>query len=165
MRLAKAQLGWPYEEPFTVPPEALAHFREALERGRASEEAWSGQVAAYRRDHAEEAARWDEDISGRLPDGWSDALAGMFQPGDKPMATREASSRVMNAIAERVHAFTGGSADLAPSTKTILKDHSSYGFDDYCGHNIHFGVREHGMGAIANGWRCTAASSPTPPPF
>ena len=151
VRLAKAQLGWPYEEPFTVPPEALAHFREALERGRAREEAWSGQVAAYRRDHAEEAARWDEDISGRLPDGWSDALAGLFQPGDKPMATREASSRVMNAIAERVHAFTGGSADLAPSTKTILKDHSSYGFDDYCGHNIHFGVREHGMGAIANG--------------
>ena len=57
----------------------------------------------------------------------------------------------MNAIAERVHSFTGGSADLAPSTKTILKDHGHYGFEEYCGHNLHFGVREHAMGAIANG--------------
>ena len=69
----------------------------------------------------------------------------------RPIATREASGRVMNVIVQKVHAFTGGSADLAPSTKTTLKDHGNYGFEEYCDHNMHFGVREHAMGAIANG--------------
>jgi transketolase len=67
------------------------------------------------------------------------------------MSTREASGKVMNAIVQKIHAFVGGSADLAPSTKTTLKDHGNYGFEEYCGHNMHFGVREHAMGAVANG--------------
>ena len=91
------------------------------------------------------------DLRGDLPEGWDRDLASIFESQDKPIATREASGRVMNAIAQRVHAFTGGSADLAPSTKTLLKDHGYYGFEEYCDHNMHFGVREHAMGAIVSG--------------
>jgi transketolase len=108
-------------------------------------------ISDYRRDYPREAAQLAQDLSGDLPPGWSDALAGLFGAADKPMATREASGQVMNAIADRVHSFAGGSADLAPSTKTLLKDHGHYGFEQYCGRNVHFGVREHAMGAIANG--------------
>jgi transketolase len=93
----------------------------------------------------------EEDLSGDLPEGWDLGLSDLFKPGDRPIATREASGQVMNVIVNRVHSFMGGSADLAPSTKTLLKDHGNYGFEEYCGHNLHFGVREHAMGAIANG--------------
>jgi transketolase len=93
----------------------------------------------------------EEDVSGNLPEGWDRDLDDLFKTTEKPVATREASGKVMNAIVQKVHAFTGGSADLAPSTKTTLKDHGNYGFEEYCGHNMHFGVREHAMGAIANG--------------
>jgi transketolase len=151
-RLAKETLGWPYQEPFTIAPEALAHFRKAGERGRHYQEEWQARLAAYRRDYPAEAAQLEEDLRGELPEGWDLGLSELFKPGDKPVATREAGGRVMNAIVNRVHAFAGGSADLAPSTKTLLKDHNSYGFEEYCGsHNFHFGVREHAMGAIANG--------------
>ena len=105
----------------------------------------------YREAYPDEAARLEEALRGELPEGWDQGLDALFSGGDKPTATREASGKVMNAIVERVHSFTGGSADLAPSTKTLLKDHGHYGFEDYCGHNLHFGVREHSMGAIANG--------------
>ena len=108
-------------------------------------------MAGYRKAYPEEAQQLEEALRGDLPDGWDGDLDGLFTASDKPVATREASGRVMNAIAERVHAFTGGSADLAPSTKTLLKDHGHYGFEEYCGHNMHFGVREHAMGAVANG--------------
>ncbi|HZA23618.1 MAG TPA: transketolase [Dehalococcoidia bacterium] len=150
--LAKEALGWLYPEPFTIPPEALAHFRKAVERGRHEQEEWQVRLAAYRRDYPAEAAQLEEDLSGELPGGWDSGLSDLFKPGDRPIATREAGGRVMNAIVDRVHAFMGGSADLAPSTKTLLKDHNTYGFEEYSGeHNFHFGVREHAMGAIANG--------------
>ena len=150
-QLAKEWLGWTYQEPFAIPPEALAHFRQAKERGRLHQEEWQARLEAYRQAYPEEVSQLEEALSGDLPDGWDRDLADLFKPGDKPIATREASGRVMNALADRVHSFTGGSADLSPSTKTILKDHGHYGFEDYCGHNMHFGVREHAMGAIANG--------------
>ena len=151
VRLAKEALGWPYSEPFAVPPEALAHFQQAKERGRGQQAEWNERLAGYRQAYPEEAQQLEEALRGDLPEGWDHDLDGLFAASDKPAATREASGRVMNAIAERVHAFTGGSADLAPSTKTLLKDHGHYGFEEYCGHNMHFGVREHAMGAIANG--------------
>jgi len=106
---------------------------------------------AYRRAFREEAGLLEEDLRRGLPQDWDRDLESLFKAGDKPIATREASGRVMNAIVDKVHAFTGGSADLAPSTKTLLKDHGHYGFEEFCGHNMHFGVREHAMGAIANG--------------
>ena len=149
--LAKERLEWPYQEPFTVPPEALAHFRQAQERGKRQQGDWETRLEAYRQAYPDEGRHLEESLRGDLPEGWDHELAGLFKAGDKPIATREASGRVMNALAQRVHAFTGGSADLAPSTKTILKDHGHYGFEEYCDHNMHFGVREHAMGAIANG--------------
>ena len=151
VRLVRERLRWPYSEPFTVPPEALAHFREAQGRGKRRQAQWQERFEAYRRAHSEDSAALEQALRGDLPEGWDRDLDGLFSPDDKPVATREASGRVMNAIADRVQTFTGGSADLAPSTKTLLKDHGHYGFEDYCGNNMHFGVREHAMGAIANG--------------
>ena len=151
VRLTKERLKWPYQEPFEVPQEALEHLRKAQERGRRQQEEWQTRLKAYHEAYPEEAAQLDEALRGDLPEGWDRGLDELFSASDKPMATREASGRVMNVIVERVHSFTGGSADLAPSTKTILKDHGHYGFEEYYGHNLHFGVREHAMGAIANG--------------
>jgi transketolase len=143
VRLTKERLRWPYDEPFTVPPEALDHFRQAQEHGQRQQEQWQATLESYRQAHAGEAEQLEEDLRGDLPKGWDHDLADLFKAADKPIATREASGRIMNAIVQRVHAFTGGSADLAPSTH--------YGFDEYSDHNMHFGVREHAMGAIANG--------------
>ncbi len=151
VRLTKERLEWPYPEPFAVPGEALSHFRQALERGKQRQQEWEVALQAYRQAYPDEATQLEEDLRGDLPEGWAADLDRLFNDGDKPIATREASGRAMNAIASRIHAFTGGSADLAPSTKTLLKDHGHYGFEEYCGHNMHFGVREHAMGAIANG--------------
>ena len=151
VRLAKENLGWPYPEPFTIPPEVLAHLRKAQERGRQQQEEWQARMEAYRKAYPEEARQLEGGLRGDLPEGWDEGLTDLFKAEDKPIATREASGRVMNAIAQKVHSFTGGSADLAPSTKTILKNHGEYGPQDYSGHNIHFGVREHAMGAVASG--------------
>ena len=150
-RLTKERLGWTYPEPFTIPPEVLAHLRQAQARGRRRQQEWAAKLEAYREAYPDEARQLKEDLSGDLPEGWDHDLDSLFQGQEKPVATREASGRVMNAIAQKVHAFTGGSADLAPSTKTILKDRGHYGFEHYRGHNMHFGVREHAMGAVASG--------------
>jgi len=151
VRLAKQTLGWPFEEPFAIPDEALAHMRQAVDRGREWQMQWESRLQEYRRTHPDDARRLEIDLQGDLPHGWEEGLSELFTSTEKPLSTREASGRVMNAIVSKVHAFTGGSADLAPSTKTLLKDHGHYGFDECCGHNMHFGVREHAMGAIANG--------------
>jgi transketolase len=151
VKLTREKLGWPYEEPFTIPQDALDHFRKTLERGEQRQRDWQNRLESYRNDDPDGAARLEEALSGELPDGWDSGLSSLFSANDKPMATREAGGRVMNAIAEKVHAFMGGSADLAPSTKTLLKDHGHYGFEEHIDHNLHFGVREHAMGAIANG--------------
>ncbi len=149
-KLAKKNLGWPYEEPFTVPAEVLAHTRQALERGKRWQEEWRRRLDDYRRDFPREAGQLMADLSGGLPAGWDQGLDELFREQKKPVATRSASGQVMNAIARAVHGFIGGSADLAPSTKTTLKDHF-YGLEDYVDRNMHFGVREHAMGAIASG--------------
>ena len=151
VRLTKENLGWTDPEPFAVPQGARDHFREALERGKRQQQDWLARLEAYRGEFGKEANQLDEALRGDLPAGWDRGLDGLFDGDQPPIATREASGRVMNVIVDRVHAFTGGSADLAPSTKTLLKDHAHYGFEEYCGHNLHFGVREHAMGAIANG--------------
>jgi transketolase len=151
VNLAKEKLGWPYKEPFTVPPEVLSHFRQAQERGKRQQEEWQDRLEAYRQAYPNEARQLEEDLSGELPSGWDNGLENLFQSQHEPIATRQASGQVMNIISPRVHALVGGSADLAPSTKTILKGKSHFGRDDYHGHNLHFGVREHAMGAIASG--------------
>ena len=143
VRLTKGHLGWPYKEPFIVPAAVMAHFEQARERGARWQLEWESKLADYRQVYPSESRQLAEDLSGKLPEGWDRGLDDLFKTTEKPVATREASGKVMNAIVQKVHAFTGGSADLAPSTKTTLKE--------YCGHNMHFGVREHAMGAIANG--------------
>lgn len=149
--LAKERLGWQYKEPFTVPDEALKHLRQAQERGKKQQAEWRQRMEAYRSTYSEEAVKLEADLSGDLPDGWDSGLDGLFTGEDKPMATREALGKVLNIVSEKIHALVGGSADLAPSTKTTLKEKGHFGVEDYCGHNLHFGVREHAMGAIANG--------------
>ncbi|MFC1957333.1 transketolase [Chloroflexota bacterium] len=150
-RLSKENLGWSYTEPFAVPPEVLTHFRQAQERGNRQQQEWETRLEAYREAYPQEAQQLQEDLSGDLVEGWDSDLAELFNNEEKPIATREASGRVMNAIAKKVHSLVGGSADLAPSTKAILKDQGNFGFGEYHGHSMHFGVREHAMGAVANG--------------
>ena len=107
IQLTKQQLSWPYEEPFTVPPEALSHFLQAQERGRQRQDEWQALMDSYRKVYPEEAAQLEEALQGDLPEGWEQGLDQLFSSGDGPVATREASGRVMNAIVERVHAFAG----------------------------------------------------------
>jgi transketolase len=150
-RLTKENLGWEYPEPFTVPPEAAAHFRESLGRGDAAQKDWQRRFDAYAAAYSDLANQFRNEIRGVLPDGWDADLDTLFAADDKPMATREASGLALNHIAARVPALLGGSADLAPSNKTHLKDGGDFGPADYAGRNLHFGVREHSMGAIAAG--------------
>ncbi len=149
--LTRERLGWPYEEPFTIPEEAQTHFSLAGDRGRGSQEEWQSRMEDYRREYPGEAAQLEAALTGNLPEGWDQELGGLFDGADRPIATRDASGRVMNAIAERVDFLIGGSADLAPSTRTILNGQGHYSAEEYGGHNMHFGVREHAMGSVANG--------------
>jgi transketolase len=150
-KLARQQLGWPYAEPFTIPEAALSHFRQARQRGLQLQVQWQARFELYRQYYPEEAGLLEEDLSGDLPEGWDLGLGDLFKGGGPSMSTRDAGGLVMNAIAGRVPTLLGGSADLAPSTKTLLRDQGDFGPDDYSGRNFHFGVREHAMGSIANG--------------
>jgi transketolase len=148
--LTRENLNWPHER-FDLPSDAVDHMRQALERGATDQTAWTDRFEVYRRAFPAEAAQLEIDLRGDLPAGWASELGELFAADEKPIATREASNRVMNAIAKTVHGFTGGSADLAPSTLTLLKEHGDFGFEADVDHNMHFGVREHAMGSIAGG--------------
>jgi len=148
--LAKENLKWGYEGTFTVPAEVGTHLGLAGERGKSVQAEWAAAFSEYREAFPAEAQQLDDALRGKLPQGWDAGLDGLFADS-KPVATREASGVVMNAISKGLPSFLGGSADLAPSTKTVLNDRSYIGPGDFSGHNIHFGVREHAMGAVANG--------------
>ena len=150
VRLTKQALGWPEEPSFFVPDDALAEFRKALERGRAWEEDWSTSFERYAQAYPTEADLWRTVMAGELPAGW-DAKIPSFGTEDGSVATRVASGKVLNGLIEGLPTLVGGSADLAPSTGTYLKGYGDLGFDEWCGHNMHFGVREHAMGNIVNG--------------
>ena len=150
VRLTKESLGWPTEPPFLIPEEALAHFRQALERGRAWEAEWRARFEAYAAEYPDLAEEWRMAMAGELPPGW-DASLPVFKPEDGPMSTRVASGKALNSIAPRLPTLIGGSADLAPSTKTYLEGLGDFGAEDRLGRNLHFGVREHAMGGILNG--------------
>ena len=143
-------MGWPLEPAFYIPDEALGHFREVLQRGRAWEAQWLAQFDAYAAAHPELAAEWRTVMSGRLPERWADKLPA-FTPGGGSMATREASGKVLNAIAPHLPTLIGGSADLTPSNNTYLKGYGDFQRDNVGARNLHFGVREHAMGSILNG--------------
>jgi transketolase len=147
---AKDRLGWPKEPRFLVPDDVRAHFREALGAGQKLEAEWQARLAAYRSAFPEQAAGLERRLAGRLPEGWESALPS-FPPDDKGMATRIASSKALNALAGRLPELLGGSADLAPSTKTWLEGTPPFQAGSPEGRNFHFGVREHAMGAVVNG--------------
>ena len=150
VKLTKQNLGWPLEPKFYIPEEALAHFRKAIERGEKAEAEWQTRLAEYRKAHPALAAEWDRFVKGEVPEGWTAKLP-TFSSAEKPMATRQASGKVLNAISPILPTLLGGSADLAPSTNTLIKGEGDFSRGNYGARNFHFGVREHGMGAIING--------------
>jgi transketolase len=150
IRLTKARYHWPEDAHFLVPEEAQEHMRQSLERGKEWEAQWSELFASYKQDHAQLAQEFERMQEGELPPGWDSDLP-KFPADAKGMAGREASNKVENAIAKKVPWLVGGSADLSPSTKTNLDKEQSFEAGNYSGRNLHFGIREHAMGAILNG--------------
>ena len=161
----KENLGWPPEPKFYIPGEAAAHFRKALPRGEIREKEWKEKMEAYQKAHPQLFSQWNQWMNRELPEGWERDLPS-FPPDAKGMATRAAGGKVMNALAPHLPFLIGGSADLNPSTNTALKGKGNFqgprkeetpvqgaetGPWGYDGANLHFGVREHGMGGILNG--------------
>ena len=146
----KNNLGWPLEPTFLVPEEAKAPFDEARKRGKELERKWEELMRRYREAHPDIAAELDQRLSGKLPEGWDQAIP-KFDPKDKPIATRAASGKVLNAIVPRLPQLVGGSADLTPSNNTAIEGRTDFEAANSEGLYLRFGVREHGMGAIMNG--------------
>jgi transketolase len=149
VRMIKSRLGRDPEAAFVVPEAVRAHLGAARARGAELERSWRSGLARKLDDGSEPLASWADAAAGRLPAGWEQVLPA-FTPADGPMATRKASGIVLNALAARLPFLLGGSADLAPSNNTELKGQEAFG-PGGSGRNIHFGVREHAMGAILNG--------------
>jgi transketolase len=150
IRLTKRKLGWDPDKQFFVPPEALQHFRRAVDQGKKWESLWKTMFDNYKRAHEGLANELEQVREHKYGDAWKAALPS-FSIEAKAMATREASGKVLNAIAPHLPTLIGGSADLAPSNNTMLKDIPEFQAGVYSGRNFHFGVREHAMGAILNG--------------
>jgi len=150
VQLTKEALGWTYKNPFTVPKQALEVFRQALGQGEQAEAEWNKLFEGYKKAYPEEAALLETLWAGDLPAGWADALP-TFTPDDGPLATRKASGAVLNAIAPLLPTLIGGSADLCPSTNTLLKGYDNFEKETPAGRNMRFGVREHAMGSLLNG--------------
>jgi len=150
LKLTKQKLDWPLEPSFYVPPEVLSHYREALKEGEEAEKEWNIRFEKYAQEFPKPAEEWHRFMNRQLPEGWDKGLP-VFDPKKGPMATRIASGEVLNAVAAQIPNLIGGSADLAPSTETYLKGLGDFLKSDHKGRNLHFGVREHAMGAILNG--------------
>ena len=149
VKLTKQRLGWPSLEPFYVPEESLEHWRRVRDRGARLEAEWRKRHDAYRAAHPDLAAELERRLAGRFPEAW-DADLPAFAPTDA-QATRAASGKVLNAVAAKLPELIGGSADLAGSTNVVFKNGGDVAVGSWGARNIHFGVREHGMGAIMNG--------------
>jgi len=165
VRLTKENVGWPVEPPFHIPEKALNHFRQALDQGKREEDQWNARFAAYKKAFPDFAAELQKLMSGELLSGW-EASIPQFPADAKGLATRAASGKVLNALASKLPTLIGGSADLNPSNNTALQGMGDFQNPDgvegdrqgavggpwsYQGRNVHFGVREHAMGAILNG--------------
>ena len=165
VKLTKQALGWPLDPTFYIPAETLAHFRLAVKNGKQAEAEWDAKFSDYTKAFPDLAKEFQQGMAGELPKGW-DASIPNFPADPKGMATRVASGKVLNTIDQELPSLIGGSADLDPSTHTALQamgdfenprdeagnlQGSAGGGWSYAGRNLHFGVREHGMGSIANG--------------
>jgi transketolase len=149
-RATRKNLGWPDLPPFSVPAEVQTHYRQAIPRGTALEKEWAGLFGRYSEKYPDLSHQLKNMMDGVFPKNWDSGLPS-FSPSEGAISTRDASGKVMNAIAAVLPGFVGGSADLAGSNRTTLKGLGDLGFGDNQGRNIHFGVREHGMAAMVNG--------------
>jgi transketolase len=151
----KKAYGWDPEAKFLVPDGVKEGFHKAVaDRGVPLREAWDAMRKRYADAYPELSKELDAMLTSQLPEGW-DADLPSFEADAKGIASRDAGGKVLNAIAKKVPWLVGGSADLAPSTKTLIDDGGSFQAASYEGRNLHFGVREHGMGAIVNGMALT----------
>jgi transketolase len=150
IRLTKEGMGWPSLEPFYVPEEVLQHFRRCIERGAELESEWRERFDAYSQEYPEPAQELERMIARRLPPAW-DSEVPKFHASDTMTATRKSSHEVLQWAAAHVPELVGGSADLAPSTLTVIDGAGDVEAGAYDGRNMHFGIREHAMGAIVNG--------------
>jgi len=162
VRLVKEGFGFNPDESFVVPGKVLDFYRQAGEKGVALEKEWDALFEAYKKQYPEEAAEYEAILGNRMPEGWEKKIPA-FKPADTKngqMSTRVAGGKVMNSIAASLPGLIGGAADLSPSTETNMKDYSSFSAKDPTGRNFHFGIREHGMGAILNGMAVTKGLIP-----
>ena len=152
IKLTKEAYGWPAED-FLVPEDAKAHFSgNVTAHGSDARASWDAKFAEYKAAHPAEAAQLEAIFAGELPDGW-DAHIPTFEADAKGLATRVSSGKVLNGLASGLPWLLGGSADLAPSTMTMLNDDDAghFGSENFGGRNFHFGIREHGMASLCNG--------------
>jgi transketolase len=148
LNAAKEGMGWPIDPRFYIPEEVKKLFGKAVQDGQEREGRWQQLMNEYEREHPDLAAELKRRLAGKLPENWQ---VPQFPADEKGMATRAASGKVLNALAEQIPELLGGSADLTPSNKTWLDGELDFQPGQYQGRNFHFGVREHGMGAVVNG--------------
>lgn len=149
IKLTRENLNWPYGE-FEIPQEVLDHTRKSVDRGLELETEWNKAVESYKAKYPTEGAEFERLLSGNLPEGWENSLPS-FTPEDKGLATRKYSEGCLNHLAPSVVELIGGSADLTHSNLTEIKVSGDFQKGAYENRNVHFGVREHAMGAICNG--------------
>ena len=159
IKLVKKFFGFDPEQSFVVPEEVLKYYHESGAKGATTEQKWNELYSSYKAAFPELAAEYEQAISGELPAGW-DANLPVFSATDGKMATRQASGKVLNAIAAALPNLIGGAADLAPSTDTNLKAYKSFTVENRDGRNFHFGIREHAMGSALNGMALTKGIIP-----
>src|SRR3569833_2738947 len=158
MKLVKKFFGFDPEQSFVVPDEVKEYYEAAGAKGADTEKKWNDLFAEYKKKFPELAAEYEQVASGELPNGWTDSLP-VFKAEGK-MATRQASGKVLTAIAGKLPTLIGGAADLAPSTETHLKEYESFTSEQRFGRNFHFGIREHAMGSALNGMALTKGIIP-----
>ncbi len=149
VKLVKENFGFDPDQSFVVPDAVFDLYQNAGKQGTQKEADWNELYKNYKQRHPELAQEYERIRDGKLPDGWEEKLP-VFEPGDK-IATRKASGKTLNAIAEYLPQLIGGSADLSPSTDTNLDEYLSFSAKHPDGRNFHFGIREHAMGAVLNG--------------
>ena len=151
IKLTKAAYGWPVDAKFLVPPEVPAYFAKTMgEKGAAAQADWNKKFADYKSKFPKEAAEVQSIIDHKLPAGWDSGIKP-FPADAKGLATRVSSGKVLNMLSPHLPALMGGSADLAPSTMTLIDAEKDFSPANYAGRNMHFGIREHGMASALNG--------------
>ncbi len=150
VRKTKENLGWDPDKKFYVPDEVKEFYGKCVERGKEKQEEWNKLYKSYQEQFSDMAKEYEFFRHNNMPDGWKKDLP-TFKPDPKGMATRKASAQAIKAIAPHFPLMIGGAADLAPSTNTLIEDSESFSAEHYDGRNLHYGVREHAMGAVVNG--------------